>query len=138
MILDPMKVTLSDSEITNIKEIIERKDKCKTEVAPSFNTIWFRNRTAEFETELRLLCLGNLKLTISRVCFKNRRCGTMSEILEKLEQICKEKNIQKIVFQSVETNEMSNFCLKHGYMPNLTCSFEIDGMIFGDYEKEII
>ena len=138
MDLNPMEITLTDFEINDIKNIIEKKQNCFIKIFPSFNTIWFKDEFDPFGTELRLLCLGNLRITISRVAFKNKRCGTMTEILNRLEQIYKEKKIHKIVFQSVETKEMINFCVKNGYFSNPVCSFEMDGLIFGDYEKEII
>ena len=75
MDLNPMEITLTDFEINDIKNIIEKKQNCFIKIFPSFNTIWFKDEFDPFGTELRLLCLGNLRITISRVAFKNKRCG---------------------------------------------------------------
>ena len=81
--------------------------------------VWFRGTEG---IELRLLFLGRLRLTISRVAFENQRCGTMSKI---------------IVVQSVETLEMAAFCLKHHFQPDVNVSMEIDGILIGDYKLKI-
>ena len=73
--LDDMK-----KEIAEIKELLEAKDHCKVIPQKSFNTIWFRGDNGE--TELRLNFLGNLKLIVSRVCFHNRRQGTMTAVMQ--------------------------------------------------------
>ena len=41
------------------------------EITESFNSIWYRDY--ESETELRILFLGDIKLTISRVAFKKTK-----------------------------------------------------------------
>lgn len=132
-----LKVPFSDDELQHIADIIEKKDSCAVSIEKWLNTVWFKDKETGSETELRLLFLGNVKLTISRVCFKNRRQGTMTEILRYLEQLCREKEIEKIVFQSVETKEMMNFCLKNGYLPNPHASIEVGDFVAGDYEKKI-
>jgi len=85
---------LTEEEIAEIKELLETKDHCKVIPQKSFNTIWFRGDNGE--TELRLNFLGNLKLIVSRVCFHNRRQGTMTTVMQLLDKYCKKYGIVKL------------------------------------------
>lgn len=129
--MNPLEVLFSEEDKQNIKNIIERKNPGDLEITESFNSIWYRDY--ESETELRILFLGDIKLTILRVAFKNKRMGTMTEIYEYLRTFCKEKGIKKIVVQSVETKEMADFCLKHKMEPNPYC-LDAGDYLMGDYE----
>lgn len=126
---------LTEKEITEIKELLEAKDHCKVIPQKSFNTIWFRGDNGE--TELRLNFLGNLKLIVSRVCFHNRRQGTMTAVMHLLEGYCKKYGIIKLCIQSVETKKMDEFCKKWDIKPDPYASFQIDGFTAGDHIKDI-
>lgn len=132
--MNPLEVLFSEDDKQNIKKIIERKNSGNLEITESFNSIWYRD--SESETELRILFLGEIKLTVSRVAFENKRAGTMTEVYVYLRNFCKEKGIKKIVIQSVETKEMANFCLKHRFEPNQYC-MDAGDYLMGDYEMII-
>ena len=124
-----LKCILTEDEIIILKNIIDKHNNCDCNWNISFSTIWFQDD----EVELRISFLQNIKLIISRVCFINKRNGTMSEILEKLKEICQKNHIKLICMQSVLTDEMINFCKKNDFLPDEYSSYEIDGKIFGDY-----
>lgn len=126
---------LTEEEIAEIKELLETKDHCKVIPQKSFNTIWFHGDNGE--TELRLNFLGNLKLIVSRVCFHNRRQGTMTAVVQLLDKYCKKYGIVKLCIQSVETKEMSDFCKKWDIKPDPYASFQINGFMAGDHIKDI-
>lgn len=132
--MNPLEVLFSEDDKQNIKKIIERKNSGNLEITESFNSIWYRD--SESETELRILFLGEIKLTVSRVAFENKRVGTMTGVYEYLRNFCKEKGIKKIVIQSVETKEMANFCFKHRFEPNQYC-MDAGDYLMGDYEMII-
>lgn len=113
-----------------IKHIIAVQENCDIAISKGIREIWF---VGDNSTELRILFLGHYRLTISRVNFERKRCGTMTKILFVLIDFCKKNNIQKIIVRSVETKEMASFCLKHHFIPDKNSSFEIDGIIYGDY-----
>jgi hypothetical protein len=124
---------IPDKIINTIKNIIEEKDQCKLQVNKSYQTYWLQNLP---ETEFRLSRLGDLQILISRVCFRNRRCGTMSAILQVLKEYCAEEKIKRIRIQSVETYEMMQFCIKHDMKP-WRDNIWINNILMGDYDLEI-
>lgn len=124
---------ISEEIINAIKKIIEEKEQCKLQVNKSYQTYWLQNFP---ETEFRISRLGNLQILISRVCFKNRRCGTMSTILELLKEYCIKEEIERIRIQSVETYEMMQFCIKHDMKP-WRDNIWIGDVLLGDYDLEI-
>lgn len=126
-------VLLDDHTIEEILHVMEKNESCKIDVHRGIREVWFQNRA--LETELRVLTLFNIQVTISRVFFVNRRCGTMTKIANILERFCRSNNIPRLLVQSVETPEMSNWCLKNGFFPVPTASFEYLGVKLGDFEK---
>lgn len=95
--------------------------------------LWFRN--SDSTAEFRLLFLFDLRMTVSRVAFKNRRVGTMAEVMGFCEQFARKKGVKKLVVQRVETPEMAQWCLKNGYHPSPVSTMGINGLVIGDYEK---
>lgn len=130
----PFRLTLSEDLLQKIQSIIEERNHCECPYQIRGNSVWFLSTTDE--TELRLLTLGDISVTVSRVGFSHRRAGTMTEIISLLKLFCKEKGIKKLVVQSVETEEMAAFCRKFGYMPDPNCSLMLDDFVYGDYVKE--
>lgn len=122
-------------DIERVQQIIENHEGEPWTMHQGIRELWLRNdeRTAEFQ----LLFLFDIKMTVSRVAFKNKRTGTMTEVMAYCEQFAKEKGVRKIVIQSVETSEMAQWCRKHGYEPNPTATVEIEELLIGDYEKDI-
>lgn len=92
---------------------------------------WLHSRT--YTSELRILLLADIQITVSRVRFIYQRIGTMTAVLRWLEDFAKRNHIGKIVIQSVETDAMRYWCLKHGFRPNPSASIEVGGKIYGDY-----
>lgn len=116
--------------------LLEPREKTKILCHSELNGIWLCNE--DFTTELRLLLLGNIRLTISRVCFQNQRQGTMTAVIEYLYDFCRQHDIRTILIQSVLTKEMVSWCCKNEFRPSLTSSFTNNqGIILGDYEKTI-
>lgn len=96
---------------------------------------WLHSRT--YTSELRILLLADIQITVSRVCFINRRQGTMTAVLQWLEDFAMRNHIGKIVIQSVETDAMCCWCLNHGFQPNPNASIEVGGKIYGDYVRTV-
>lgn len=126
-----MRSYFSENEIADITSLLKEREKADIECIPQINGIWLHDPS--WQTELRLLVLPKIKLTVSRVCFQRRRQGTMSEVVKWMIRYCHNHEIPQICIQSVETQEMVNFCLKNDFSPNPLTSFEIDGRILGDY-----
>ena len=126
-----MRSYFSENEIADITSLLKEREKTDIECIPQISGIWLHDPS--WQTELRLLVLPKIKLTVSRVCFQRRRQGTMSEVVKWMIRYCHNHEIPQICIQSVETQEMVNFCLKNDFSPNPLTSFEIDGRILGDY-----
>lgn len=125
------ELNIQENVLARIKEIIDRKENCNCEYNVRGNSVWFQ--CFDRDTELRLLTLGDYSMTISRVAFENKRCGTMTEILDVLLDVCRQQRIKKFVVQSVCTPEMASFCVKHNLKPDPTASMQMDGYVCGDY-----
>ena len=124
-----------DSEIEDLMRIIHENEDVNLECNKEIAGIWIAS--SYFEVELRLGFLGNFGLIISRVCFINKRKGTMSAILKYLIEYCKNNLIHFIIVQSVLTKEMAAFCLKHGFKPEPYSSLDAGEFIMGNYRLEI-
>lgn len=129
------KQCFSDSDILCLQKILESREKVPIICHQEIGGIWLQAQNQE--TELRLLLMGQIQLTISRVCLVNKRQGTMTTILEQLVQFCQRHNISRLVVQCVQTAEMAAWCHKNGFMPDPYASFEVDGIILGNYRKNI-
>lgn len=113
-----------------LKEIIESNDNIIlwTDVQLG-RTYWIHSR--DYGVEIRFSLLGDI-LTISRVCFENKRCGCMTKCYETILKKREGLGIKKIVIQSVLTKEMMNWCLKNGFTPSKDC-IAFDDILSGDY-----
>ena len=125
----------SESDINELIRILERKEGKKIVCAPELAGIWLHD--ASWETELRLLVLPGIRLTVSRAFFQKQRAGTMTEILIWLKGYCRNQKLPQICIQSVETEAMSAFCFKHGFAPDSGTSMKIDGLLIGDYKLDV-
>ena len=119
--------------VSQLHNLIEKAESCSIEDHRGIREIWFRGDNGE--TELRLLSLMGRRITLSRVCFVNRRQGTMTKVKELLEAYCIENHVPKLVIQSVETKEMSAWCFKNGFQPDPYTTFDFNGFIAGDFIK---
>lgn len=125
-------IVFSDEDIVALKSIIEIADGVSIQVKREMSGIWFHSD--DWESQLRLLILGNFRVTISRACFQNRHQGTMTSVLRYLKEFCQRHNIKEIVAQSVESREMVNWCQKNGFTPDPYASLLIKGILLGDYK----
>lgn len=125
------RYTLTTSEQESIRDILEKQEGRRFECDREMSGFWFHDE--EWEAEFRILFLLQIRLTISRVNFVNKRKGTMTKLFEWLWDIAKEKGISSIVVQSVETKEMAQWCRKNHFRPVPSSSFESAGTILGDY-----
>lgn len=129
-------IRFSEQDIANISSLLESKEGVSFVCEPQMSGVWFHDE--DWEAEVRLLLLADIKLTVSRVIFRNRRQGTMSQLLLILEDFCVRNKVKEIVVQSVETPEMAAWCLKHKFIPNPYVSFSRDDVVYGDYIKKVI
>ena len=132
-----VRLKFSEQEIEELVQLLEQREGVEIECIPQLGGgIWLHDPT--WEMELRLLLLLNYKVTVSRVCFIHKRQGTMTAVLDFLIRFCREHGVPQICVQSVVTKEMANFCLKNGFVPYFTTSFETEeGLILGDYVMSI-
>lgn len=127
-------IKFTDEDIEILQDMIEKADRIKLTCRRELSGIWLKSKSyKEPVTELRLLILSNIQVTVSRVCFKNTRHGTMTGIFEFLKDFCIRNNINQIIIQSVLTKEMANWCIKHGFNPIKSSSIELHGIVIGDY-----
>lgn len=127
-------IKFTDEDIKILQTMIESADRIKLTCRRELNGIWLESKSyKEPVTELRLLILSNIQVTVSRVCFKNTRHGTMTSVFEFLKDFCVKNNINQIIIQSVLTKEMANWCIKHGFNPVKSSSIELHGIVIGDY-----
>lgn len=129
-------VSFSDSDIAALKRLLEESEGISISCNQEISGIWLTSDTRE--TELRLLLLMGFRLTVSRVCFVHRRQGTMTKVLSFLEDFCRREGVSEIVVQMVETSEMANWCLKNGFQPIPSATMAINGLLIGDYRKEVV
>lgn len=137
------KVLFSDEELTKMAQIIEAGEGSTVQWSRSYMFVVEFYADGCKETQFRMGFLSQIALIISIVSFKNKRCGTMSELLDFIIEKCKEHGIQKIVIQCVLTEEMASFCLKHGFSPNTNTGVMRKGThmlkeyLSGDYELSL-
>lgn len=94
--------------------------------------LWIHSN--DYETELRLVGLGDFQIKVSRVQFQKKHCGTMTRVFFFLLDFCRRKNITKIVIESVLSKEMEDWCRKHGFKHDPNTGFMVDGVMIGNYE----
>ena len=128
-------IDFTDEEINILKNLLESKDKELYSINKSFHTVWFQSESSE--AELRIAFLSNVQLTISRVCVSHKRKGIITSILQELIKMCKKRNINKIVMQSVLTLECSEFCKKNKFIPDPSTSIVLNEFIGGDWVLNI-
>lgn len=134
---DPsLDLTLPESVRRQITQVIEAAEHTPVVCHEGIRELWFIGDKGR--TELRLLFLGTMRITVSRVEFQHQRQGTMTTILEILKEFCMESGIQKIVIQSISSESMLAFCRKHQFQPDPTASFQIGDEILGDYVLQVI
>lgn len=129
------KAVFAAHEVKMLRAILEEREGVKIMCGKELSGIWLHSK--DFETELRLLLLGNKRMTVSRVCFQKRNKGNMTAVKDLLVQMCRSRHIPALVIQCVESQEMVNWCVKNGFVPNPSASLKIGDTIYGDYIKEI-
>ena len=127
-------IKFTDEDIEILQDMIEKADRTKMTCRRELSGIWLESKNYDIPvTELRLLILSNIQVTVSRVCFKNTRHGTMTNVFEFLKAFCVKNNINQIIIQSVLTKEMADWCMTHGFNPIKSSSIELHGIVIGDY-----
>ncbi len=127
----PGMLELTEEQTQQLVNIIDEKQDCICEVSNSMHTVWITSDDGE--NELRVAFLGRFALVISRVCFENKRRGTMTTLLSVLKEICESYGVHRIIMQSVLTKEMEAFCRKSGFTPDPNSTMEVDRLLTGDY-----
>lgn len=88
-----------------------------------------------YDTEAEIMIRVNKDfLTIARINVLDTRKGTGFKILSFLINYCKNNNKNKLIIESAFTDEMINFCNKHGFKPDMFAFTNKDGKILGNYE----
>lgn len=116
--------------------IIESRDEVKidTNISSFGNSIYIYSSCCESELYIKKSLDS---LIISRVQFRNKRTGIMTEVLNELTKVAKSYNLKKIKCESVMTKEMSKFCIKNKFK-QLPSSYCMSGYEYiGDYELEL-
>lgn len=89
-----MSLYFSEKEIADIVSLLKEREKTDIECIPQISGIWLHDPT--WQTELRLLVLPRINLTVSRVCFQRRRQGTMGEVVKWMIRYCHNHEISQI------------------------------------------
>lgn len=122
-------------ELKDFKKIIEIIEDCEdtkldVNMSVAGNNIFMMS--SEQETELYIKKSLD-SIIISRVNFKNKRKGIMTKVLNELINLTKYYGYNKIIVESVLTEEMSKFCIKNNFIQKPNYFGEFDGYM-GDYE----
>lgn len=125
-------VRLDNADIEPLINCISDAEGVEIVADREMSGVWIHSKG--YETEFRILLLSGYSLTVSRVQFQKRHQGTMTKCLGILEDMAKNFDVPKIVIQSVLTQEMANWCVKNGFVPNTFATFMVDGILIGDYE----
>ena len=124
-------VKFSNNDIAALSAIIEEKDHVDVEPLRELSGIWLRS--PDTWTELRLLILSDVQVTVSRVCFTHQRSGCMTAVFGWLKEFCRKNGIHRIVVQSVQTEEMAGWCIKNGFQSNESTFVRKESVVGGDY-----
>lgn len=73
------------------------------------------NKEEKCELMLRYGCHGN-ELVVARVMFIHKRQGKMTKLYQILKLIQREYKTGAIVIESVQTEEMKNWCIKNSFI----------------------
>lgn len=128
-------VSFSEDDIESLKTLLEQRDGIRYYCDREMSGIWIHS--ADYQKELRLLILGRMRVTVSRVCFNRKRVGTMTAVLSWLKDFCNRHPIPTVLIQCVETKAMESWCCKNGFVPCPAASALINGIVIGDYQKVI-
>lgn len=128
-------VQFSDSDISELQQLLYKLEGVPYRCERELSGIWLH--TKDYDGELRLLILGQLRVTVSRVCFIRQRAGVMTKVLGWLEQFCWVHGIQSVQIQCVETEAMANWCAKNQFEPVPHSSMILGGIMIGDYQKTV-
>lgn len=127
-------IKFTDEDIEILQDMIGKAERTKMTCRRELSGIWLESKNHDIPvTELRLLILSNIQVTVSRVCFKNERQGTMTSVFEFLKDFCVKNNINQIIIQSVLTKKMADWCMTHGFNPMNASAIKLNGITIGDY-----
>lgn len=125
----------TNEEVDYLIHLIEKAEGVSEVHERGIREDWFHDDT--WSSELRVLHLFELRLTISRVQFIHRRNGLMTALFHFFLEHCKRNHIREIVVQSVETKAMANWCMKNGFELVYATAIQVDGFSAGDYKFTI-
>lgn len=119
-----------------LKNILERQEKCKVRLtSETFGRAI--NLKSLKGTSIYIRC--NIRpdaapyLTLASIELVNKRIGTGTMILDFLKQYGKKNEFAAIMIESVCTEEMYSFCLKHSFTRISTSFFPSYHDFFGNY-----
>lgn len=134
--MDLFKKTISAKDLQPIRKILEESEGSMQLITES-RGVWFLTRDPESAAELYIepyyTCDG-VELAVIRVILDKKRCGTFTKIFESLKDICHSCGFTGIRIQSVCTDEMVAWCLKHKL--NKDHNAAIDDVL-GDYTYRV-
>lgn len=126
---------INEGKFKGIIDILEEKEDGNVEVDVPY-----------FKTSIRFSIDGKMsdiyikktayRYIISRVYLENQRQGTMESILKEVVGIAKSEGFNEILIESVSSEAMYNFCIKHGLKKKLGY-LNIDFGIYGDFIMSI-
>jgi hypothetical protein len=106
-------IELYVSDFNNIKNILETNDDTTVDMVRSFK-LRVKIMNEDDSTELFIASYYPKNLVIQRVSVNNRRKGVFTKVLNELKKIAKENGFERIIVESVITNEMAKCCIKNG------------------------
>lgn len=82
----------------------------------SQDRLFFEGYYSHHFSEL-MLRYGRSKLVVARIEFAHKRSGNMTKLFEVLKHIKRSYHLDKIVIESVQTDEMRRWCKKNNFIP---------------------
>ena len=128
-------IFFSQDDIANVQQIIEKHEGEPWTVHQCVRDLRFHNKDAT--AEFWLSFLFDERVTVHSVTFMNKWTETFTEVMTYCEQFAKSNRVGKIVIQSIGTPGMAQWCKENGYQPNKDASVEFEGVVYGDYEKDM-
>lgn len=112
-------------DFNQIKVILNRIDGSNVIVNKGFNNIYLYNDESNVYIKF-----NKKQVILSNITLGKQRQGYGTEILNVLIEYCKKYFINELIIESVLTEEMFNFCNKHGFIKIYN---EFDTGFFGNY-----
>jgi len=108
-------IVIDDATLGALQKLLTEKENCEFDILDNFNKKDFLGKNYVSRLRVQVSCTTPPSFIISVVQLVNQRQGTMTKIFEIVKTFCLRNGINTIIVQSVVTEEMTQWCQKHGF-----------------------